>query len=535
MSGGKHWRMAAAGAMALAGALAGCGGSEMAILPPPPAGNFSNASLMGQYAFSLSGIEAVSGAYVGEIGSIAADGKGHITAGLADVLNLSSGMPASIITFSSGTYQIQSNGRGVLTLSLTGGGSLQLSLSLISSSTGLLVETDGAAATSGSLNLQTPLQFSANAIKGNYVFDFSGVSFAGGKPDPISLVGQFAADGNGNISGGTVDVNDGSVGPTGADSLTATTYLLDASGNGTNYGRGTVTLDGRSFAFYIVDGTRIKLLEEDALGGTEGEAVLQTGAIPTQDSQFMGSFVFLTGGFVAVGNFGPNARAGRFTADGSGGIGTITFDESNNGKYVHVAQSSGITSASYTIDTSHAGSGRGTFTFTNSTVGTVSYVFYLYTQSSQLRAVIQDVSAGIVGDGSMLTQAAGPFTGSSVAGNYSLLWNGVQLVAPSPFQEGFVGQAVQTTAASSSLTGTVDYEELGLNSVGTGATLNAGISGTLTVNGDGTQNNAFKIAVGGAAPFTINFTTYFANNGTMLMVCSDSTRTTAGAATGQTQ
>jgi hypothetical protein len=515
--------------------LAACGGGEGSITPPPPAGNFSNASLNGQYAFSMSGVAAVSGAYVAEIGSIAADGKGNITAGLADLLNLGSGVPASIVTFSDGTYLIQSNGRGVITLNVTGGGLLQLSVTLKSSSEGFLVETDGAASTSGTLNLQTPLQFSANVIKGNYVFDFSGISFAGLNPAPISLVGQFAADGNGNVTGGTVDVNDGAFAPTGAVALAASTYQMDTSGNGTNFGRGTMTLDGRTYAFYIVDSTLVKFVEEDSLGGTEGQALLQTGTIPTQNSQFKGNFVFLSGGFVGVGNFGPDARLGRFTADGNGGITAISFDESNNGRYVHIAQSSGITSASYAMDTTNAGSGRGTFTFHNSSTETVSYVFYLYTQNGVLRAAIQDVSAGIVGDGSMLTQAAGPFAVSGVAGDYNFNWSGVQLVSPSPFAEDFVGQFVQTNTASNNMTGAADYDELGLNSVNNGVTLNAGLAGTLTVTGDGTQNNTFKIAVGGTSPFTINFTTYFADNGTMLFLCSDSTRTTSGVATGQTQ
>ncbi len=524
-----------AGVAMLAGFLTGCGGSSPNITPPPPAGNFSNASLNGQYAFSMSGVAVTTGAYTAEIGSIAADGKGHITAGLADLLNLGSGLPASIVTFSNGTYQIQTNGRGIITLNVTGGGLLQLSVSLKSNSEGTVVETDGNASTSGSINLQTPLQFSTNGIKGNYVFDFSGISFAGLTPSPISLIGQFAADGNGNVTGGTADVNDGAFGPTGAVALTASTYQMDTSGNGTNFGRGTMTLDGRTYGFYIVDNTRIKFVEEDLLGGTEGEALLQTGTIPTQNSQLTGNFVFRTGGLIAVGNFGPDARLGRFTADGSGGIGTVSFDESNNGRYVHIAQSSGISSATYAMDMNNAGSGRGTFTFHNSSTGTVAYVFYLYTQNAVLQAVIQDESGGIVGDGTMLTQVAGPFTAGSVAGNYTLNWTGMQLIAPSPFREDFVGQSVQTSATSSNMTGAADYNELGLNSVGTGVTLNAGLAGTLTVSGDGTQNNEFKIAVGGATPFTINFTTYFADNGTMLMLCSDGIRTTDGVATQQTQ
>lgn len=519
--------------LALASFVAACGGSGSTITPPPPAGNFSNASLNGQYAFSMSGVDLNSGAYIARVGSISADGQGHITAGLEDLLDLGSGSPPSQITFSDGIYQIQANGRGLISLNATGGGSLQLSASLQSNSHGYLVQSDGLASTSGVLELQTPLQFSANSINGKYVFDFSGISLAGSTPSVISLIGQFGADGNGNVTGGTTDVNDSSFAPTGATALTASTYSLDTNGNGTNFGRGTMTLGGRTFAFYIVDSTRVELLEEDLLGGTAGPAILQTGVIPTQNNEFTGSFAFLAGGSQTSGNFGPVARVGRFTADASGGIGTISFFQNNDGNTTQVAPNSGISSATYSIDTANAGSGRGTFTFRNSSVGTVTYVFYLF---SPTRAVIQDVSSGVVTDGTMVGQSAASFTTADVAGNYSFSWSGVELVSPSAFDENYVGQYAQTSAATSNIAGVVDYAQLGLNIINTnGVTLNAGISGTLTVGGDGTQSNTYKIAIGGPTAFTVNFVAYFADGGTVMMVCSDGNRTTAGIALPQTQ
>jgi len=522
-----------AAAIALAGYLAACGGSGSRITPPPPSGNFSNASLNGQYAFSMSGVDLNSGAFIARVGSIAADGQGHITAGLEDLLDLGSGAPASQVTFSNGTYQIQANGRGVIVLNVSGGGTLQVSASLQSSSQGFLVQTDGLASTSGSLEIQTPLQFSANAINGKYVFDFSGISFAGATPSVISLAGQFGADGNGNVTGGTTDVNDSAFAPTGATALAASSYQLDTSGNGTNFGRGTMTLGGRTFAFYIVNATRVEFLEEDQLGGTSGPAILQTGAIPTENSGFRGSFAFLAGGSRSTGNFGPVARVGRFTADGAGGIGTISLHENNDGNNTQLTPSSGISSTSYAIDTSNAGSGRGTFTFRNSSVGTVTYVFYLY---SATRAVVQDVSAGIVSDGTMVSQSAGSFTTANLTGNYSFSWSGVELVAPSPFDENYVGQYAQTSAATSNIAGVVDYAQLGLNTINTnGVTLNAGISGTVTIAGDGTQTNTYKIVIGGPSAFAVNFAAYLGDSGTVLMVCTDGNRTTAGVATPQTQ
>jgi hypothetical protein len=525
-------RAASLAVFLFAGLLTSCGGNGSSAPPPPPVGNFSNASLNGQYAFSMGGIEGVTGGYTARVGSIAADGNGNITAGLADALNLTTGAPPSLITFSNGTYQIQPNGRGLMNLYVTGGGTLQLSFALQSNAHGLVIESDGAASTTGTLDLQTPSLFAEDSINGKYVFSFSGISFAGPTPSVISTIGEFVGDGNGNITSGTVDVNDGSFAPTGAVSLAPGTYQLDTNGNGTNFGRGMLTVNSKTYAFYIVDHTRIKLIEEDATGGSEGEALLQSGAIPAQNSDLNGSFVFLSGGSVTSGNFGPISRLGRMSANGAGVVSAVAFDENDDGNNTHISESSNLSDATYSMDTNNPGSGRGTFTFHNSSVGTISYVFYF---SSPTQAVLQDVSPGVVSGGNMLAQTGSPFTTSATAGNYIFNWTGIQLVTPAPFSENFVGQGAQTSTSSNNLSGLADYVELGLNSTNTGVTLNSGISGTLTMNGDGTQDNTYKIAVGGSSGFTINFKAYIANNSTMLVLCYDTDRTTSGLMIQQTQ
>src|SRR5260370_41722323 len=119
--------------------MAGWGGSGTNITAPPPTGNFSNASLNGQYAFSMSGVDLNTGAFVARVGSFAADGQGHFTTGLDDALDLGSGSAGSLGTFSDRTYQIQANGRGLIALKLAGGASLPLRLSLLPNSRGYRV------------------------------------------------------------------------------------------------------------------------------------------------------------------------------------------------------------------------------------------------------------------------------------------------------------------------------------------------------------------------------------------------------------
>jgi len=508
--------------------LSACGGSSNPA-PPPPSGNFSNASLKGQYAFSLSGVNGSTGAYYAQVGSFVADGVGNISGGLADIVDLSNSTPASEVTFASGTYQIQANGRGQIKVLYTGGGVLQMSISLKSTTQGLAIETDLFSAASGNFYLQTPADFTAASFKGNYTFDVSGVSFTATAAAPISIIGQFAADGAASLTGGTIDENDGNQpAPSGPLSLTPTSFALDSNGDGTNFGRGTLALDGRAYVFYLVDNTRVKLLQEDLLGGSSGDAVLQTATVPVDNAGFTGGFVYLVGGAGTSGAQGPVARVARFTADGNGGLSAISLDDNNTGSYTHISQGSNISAATYSIDTAHAGSGRGTATFKDSSAGTFTLVFYLSAASS---GVIQDTSLGLISDGPLHAQAAGPFTVAGSAGNYIFNWSGVQLGSSTavPFEEDFVGQYILTSASSNNITGVVDFVELGLSS--NPAFTNFSTTGALNVTGDGTNNNALTITINGTPSFTFNYQGYYVDPNTMYLVCSNSSRTTAGIVT----
>jgi hypothetical protein len=505
--------------------LVACGGGSN-ITPPPPAGIFSDASLKGQYAFSMSGIDTV-GAYIARVGSFVADGNGSITAGVEDVVEGSSG--ASEVTFSGGTYTIQANGRGVLVFNNTNGGSLQLNIALLSDSQGIMVQTDLAASTNGGFVQQTPSNFSVNALNGNYVFDFSGISFSASVAAPLSVVGEINLDGSGNVTGGLQDENNGV--PSGPMTIPAGTYQMDSTGNGTNFGRGTMTFADSSFAFYIVNNTRIKILQEDTAAATLGDAALQSANIPAQNSSFSGSFVFLVAGASTLGNQGALAQVARFTADGNGGIGSIALDQNNDGNNSHISQGNNITNPVYAIDTTNAGSGRGTLSFKDSNLGQLNYVFYL---SSPSQAVFQETTSGIVADGPMQAQVGAPFTNMNVAGNYAFNWSGIQIGSQTfvPLAENFVGLYTLASTTSNDLTGVMDYTEMGT----TGSTLysDIGIAGNLTINSDGSASNKFQVVGGSPSSTTFNFVAYVVNPSTTYVLCTDGTRITSGIAVQQT-
>ncbi len=465
-------------------------------------------------------------AYVAQIGSFAADGNGHVTGGLEDILNLNTGKPASLVSISGGTYTVQSNGHGSMTLNAADGSSLQLSIMLQSNSAGMLIETDLDATGSGTFNLQTAGDFSNASLGHAYVFDVAGVSFSATSAAPIAIIGQTVLNGSGTVSGGVMDTNDGNApGPSGATAISPGTYSLDTNGNGTSYGRGVMSFSGRTFAFYVVDATHLKLLEEDALGGDQGDAVQQASSM-TQNSQFTGSFVYLIGGAVSVrGSQGPVVRVARFTADGNGGLGAISLDDNNDGGYTHISQGGNISAASYSVDADNLGSSRGTFTFKDSGSGTFSAVFYMI---SGTQAVVLETSKGIIGNGPMYAQTGGPFTLSGSAGTYVTRWTGEQLGYQTavPFEETFLGHYALSNSNSSNISGVIDYVELGVSSKVTYS--NVGLGGTLMINKDGSANNHYQFAIGGSAATTVNFQAYFANPNTLFMICSDSTRTSAG-------
>lgn len=504
--------------------LAACGGGS-SITPPPPAGGFTLASLQGQYAYSMSGVD-LNGAYLARVGSFVADGKGSITAGLEDVIDGNSG--ASEISLTGGTYTMQADGRGLLVFQTSNGNGLELNIALLSTSQGIMVQTDLAASTNGGFLLQTPSAFSANALNGNFVFDFSGLSFTGANVEPISTIGEINLDGKGNITGGVQDQNDGTLsGPT---AVPAGTFAIDATGNGTNFGRGTMTFAGNSYAFYIVNNSRVKIIEEDNLHDTQGDAALQSASIPTTNAGFTGSFAFLVGGSSVLGNQGALARVARFTADGNGGIGSISFDQNNDGSTNHISQGNNISNAMYSIDTAHPGSGRGTVSFKDSNLGQLSYIFYL---ASPTTAVIQDVSNGVVADGPMQSQAGSPFSSGNVAGKYAFNWSGIQIGRQSfvPLNENFVGLYTLASTTSNNLTGVMDYTEMGT----TGNTLypNIGLAGNLTIKGDGTANNTLQVVGGSPSSTTFNFTAYVVSPTITYVLCTDGTRITAGIASVQ--
>jgi hypothetical protein len=504
---------------------AACSGGGSAPSPPPPVGGFSDASLNGQYAFLMSGKDA--GGFFGRAGVFVADGNGHITGGIEDVNTVLAGGTTQTLTFKKSTYSIQADGRGTIQL-INQTGTLTFSATLLSIKQGYIVETDGIATTSGTFNLQNTSAFTQASISGPYVFDVSGVA-----PDPSnatvsdSIVGQLVMNGGGVT--GVYDENLGAEFAVSPVPVTSGTYPLDAT-YGATFGRGTLNFGGFSYIYYMVDANRIRLIENSSVALTLGDAVAQTNA-PMTNADFTGSFAFLLGG---SSSSGPDTRVGRVTSTANGTLSNIAMDENNAGQTFRVPQGS-LSATTYSIDPNFPGSGRGTMTFKDSSLGTYQFVFYM---SSPSQGVIQDDSSGFVSDGTILSQTGGPFTNASLAGNFGFNLSGISSNGSTGLtdEEDYVGQIKLSSNSSNNAIGAADFSEFSALKVFLDVVVNGN---GLAIQGDGTTatgtSNTLQLRFNTSPASTLNFAAYIVNPNTIFVSGTDNNRVIAGAFSTQTQ
>lgn len=508
---------------------ASCGGGGSVATPPPPVGGFTNASLKGQFAFVTNGeVIDTSGTEtpLARTGSFIADGNGNITSGVEDVAE--PGVPANVdIAITGGTYTINADGRGTLTLNVTSGGvpaTLNFGIVLTSANNGLLMDetsTSSQASTgSGNFFPQDTTAFTNPVLPttATYTFDFSGEDASAA---PASLVGEFTA-GNGAITTGFEDVNDNFALASGA--IPPGTLVLDPTDAGslTTFGRGVASIAGESYVFYIVDSTRIRFI---STGGAmfSGDAVIQDNTVPTSVSSLNSSFAYIVAGSTPTGGL---TRLGRFTANAAS-LTNIEVDTNSAGTFT---VTTGATIANITLDL--ANPGRGTITIDGNGLSLpLTFVFYL---SSATQGVIQETSVNntnvpiAVADGTLAQQSGAPFSASNITGTYALNWSGQSVQNGITDEEDLAGQV---KASNLSLTGAADIFQFTAGAAQT----NVVTSGTIAITGDGTGSpatatrNTMQIKVTSSSSTTVNFVVYFVNPQLAFFADNkDSTRVVAG-------
>jgi len=379
----------------------GCGSSG----PGPfiPKGNFSNASLKGQYVYQLSGTDTTNGVNAFpyyEAGVFVADGIGNLT-NVSD--DFSEGATPTLTT-GAGTYSIKNDGTGSLTLN-NALGTVTLAVTIVSSSKAYLIEADAGLNSSGMAELQDSTATSS-APGGTFAFRLHTANTSQMFSLSAASVGVFTASG-GTVSTGTMDVDRGGT----LNNGTASPLTFTGSFNAPpNLGRGTGTFTDSSnttlsFIYYVVDANNVRFLSSSS-------GLLGIGRAEKQSSPALsGSYAF--GGRGNTVNNGINAvdTVGAFSASG-GSITTGAIDAVEDGSNL----STTISGGSYTT----TANGRATVTL-NASSGTVQATFWMVSPSRGFFLITNDSNA--VEDGTLDLQS-GTFTNATMNGQFAFMMDG---------------------------------------------------------------------------------------------------------------
>ena len=370
-------------------------------------GNFSVASLKGQYVYQIAGTDLSSGspAPYREAGFFVADGSGNITSGIDDFCEGSACGSANPVT---GSYSIGNDGSGSLSLSI----GINLDISVVSSSKVYLMETDSVNA-AGIAELQTATSsILSSTPAGTFAFRMHTISSAQGSS---SVVGALTIA-SGVVSGND-DVERAGVFDNGSGSpLTLTGSFNAPASNGRGTGSITDSANITShFIYYIVDGNNVRWISTDASLGILGlgRAEKQTG-VPFSAASLSGGYAFGSRADDSTYLNGVNT-VGSFLSKGNGTIDTGTYDSVQDGNsFVNIALT-----GSYTM----ASNGRAAVTLNPSGGTQVQQVFWMVNNT---RAFLITNDSTRYEDGT-IDQQQGIFTNASLNGQYAFLMDGFDL------------------------------------------------------------------------------------------------------------
>jgi hypothetical protein len=453
--------------------------------------------LNGQYAISFSGTDT--NGFYGGTGSIIADGMGNITSGEEDFVDLGATGFAGAVGLA-GTYTIGQDGRGTMYLCNMQNLGIQqstgcpagqgytfeqvMSFTVVNSSHSLVIEFDYAATSHGSIDLQTPADFTFGSISGGYSFTFTGIDDSN-SPVPAALGGVFTADVDGQFNG-VEDINDN--GTVKADN----SFAGMAFGPPDGFGRATACFPSDcsvySFSFYIVNTGQLNFLE------TDFNPFISAGSAFAQGSgTFSGAY-----GFTGAGWVKKDARAigGVFTASGGSLNGVIDVNDAGSNPVLDTTLTGTLTTGS---------GGRDTVTLSCSPACGVTNLAVYITESQG--ALLLELDKGALSSGAALTKTSG----SAFSGNYAAYY---ESHPPTNVQTDVVGQIIADDTKSM-LSGTADVNQFSFsNPMETPA---VPFTGSFTANSDG----RFTGDVTSNTTGQLSEIFYVLNSSTVLMLESD--------------
>lgn len=306
-------------------------------------------------------------------------------------------------------------------------------------------------------------------LSGMYSFLITGTNTGGF----FSIAGSVQADGNGNITSGTLDIN--SPGTVGVQTNVGAsgTYIVHADGRGAaalNTSLGTINVD-----FVLLSNQHGLIIRFDNNATASGSIDQQTSSAFNLSS-LAGSLVFNISGVDGAGQ-NPEASAGLFTVDASGNISAGVQDTNDNGT---PSTNIAVTPAAGAMIVPNPANGRGTVAITTA-AGVRNFAFYVI-GANQIRMIETDTAPILSGDAFRAST-------SPISGSFAFTISGA--AAGTAFAAGGI---IDTDGAGNVLSTSVE-------DVNSGGTINTGVGlsgtysvaangrGVLTMNG-GTINDA---------------------------------------------
>jgi hypothetical protein len=295
----------------------------------------------------------------------------------------------------------------------------------------------------------------ATLSAGQFVFSLIGTDSSG---HVYALAGSAALDGNGHVTAGEQDFNNGHglTSPTTGDQISGGTYSVGANGVGTlslitnNTALGTAGTE--NFSMTVVNSKHALLTQTDASGTAGGTLDFQT--LPT-GNQVTGSFSWSVAG--ASGS-SREVFGGILTSTGPGTY-HVTLD-SNTAGTVH--QGGTNTTSIAAADAA----GRTSMAF-----GGDNFVIYIV-GPEVLRIIV--TNTGETDSGSAFGQGAGPFSAASLTGSFVFKESSAVTGATS-----FVAAGQFTTDAKGNITAGLADGDAG------GTVTSASFGGTYTIGANG--------------------------------------------------
>jgi hypothetical protein len=228
--------------------------------------------------------------------------------------------------------------------------------------------------------------FSASNFKGTYVLSIAGTDANATTSSFFAIVGTITADGGGNITGGTVDINDPNIGgffP--AQAVSAGKYNVGSDGRGTGAlvtPQGTFALD-----FVLTSNGHGLITRFDSLGSGSGTLDLQT----STSQSALTSLAFSLAGTDSSGGF-LLGSVGAATLNSSGVVtaGTLDFNEGNS--------SAGLANLPLSGSVTLTSGTNGTATLTTSSIFSTLAFNVWVVDSTHVKLIETDTAAVLAGD-----------------------------------------------------------------------------------------------------------------------------------------